>query len=292
MNALPTLPARRSVCALLTCFDRREKTLACLAALEASAGVESCELHAVLVDDGSRDGSAAAVRERFPWVQVIEAEGDLYWCRGMHRAFGQAQAWDHDFYLWLNDDTLLDRDAVARLLACHDDLRARLGRPLIVAGSTRDGGSGKLTYGGESQASGWRRLRFALVAPQAEPVRVDTFNGNIVLVSAAAAAIVGNLDPTYEHAMGDTDYGLRAGRLGVPSWLATGTHGLCEHNSQAGTYRDHELPWRRRWTLMLGRKGLPPRSWWQFTRRHGGPLWPALLLWPYTRVIASRLLGG
>ena len=183
------MPRQRSVCALLTCFNRREKTLACLAALRASEGIDHVSLNAVLVDDASRDGTVAAVHEAHPWVDVIEADGDLYWCRGMHRAFARALAQRHDFYLWINDDTLLDHDALARLLACHDELVRRRGEAVLIVGSTRDGRSGDLTYGGESRVSGWQPLRFALVPPQAEPIRVHTFNGNIVLVSAAAAAI-------------------------------------------------------------------------------------------------------
>lgn len=280
---------QRSVCALLTCFNRRDKTLACLAALRASEGIDAVRLHAVLVDDASRDGTVAAVREAQPWVDVIEADGDLFWCRGMHRAFSRALAQGHDHYLWLNDDTMLDPDALARLLACHDVLARREGEAVIVVGSTRDRDSGALTYGGELRRSGWQPLRYRLAPPQAEPVRVCTFNGNVVLVSAAAAAVVGNLDPLYEHAMGDTDYGLRAGRLGVGCWLAPGTHGLCSHNPVTGTFADPALPWRRRWALMLGRKGLPPRSWWHFTRLHAGWWWPLLFAWPYLRMIGLRV---
>jgi len=127
------------------------------------------------------------------------------------------------------------------------------------------------------------------VTPLAEPQRLDTFDGNIVLVSAGAARALGNLDPAFEHAMGDTDYGLRAGRLGVECWLAPGTHGRCDDNPAVGTYADPALPWRTRWRLMLGRRGLPPRSWWRFTRRHAGLLWPAYLVWPYLRLAVAGL---
>lgn len=280
--------ARRSLCAVVTCFNRREKTLASLAALSNSNGIGHLRVSAVLVDDGSRDGTADAVRQLFPWVHVIEGEGDLFWCRGMHRAFSRAMAQQHDFYLWLNDDTILDADAVTRLVACHDGLFAHEGRPLIVVGSTRDHDSGALTYGGEHRISGWQPFRYALAQPGADAVRVDTFNGNVVLVSAAVAAIVGNLDPIYEHAMGDIDYGLRAARLGVGSWLAPSTHGLCRHNPVSGTFADTDLPWRRRWSLMLGRKGLPVRSWWHFTRRHAGSLWPLMFMYPYARMAKRR----
>jgi len=280
------------VCALLTSHNRRDQTLACLAALEAATGHRVRRMSAVLVDDGSHDGTGVAVRQRFPWVEVIQADGELYWCRGMHRAFKHAIAQRYDHYLWLNDDTLLDPDALARLLECHDTLQRQRARPMIIVGSTRDPAGDGITYGGWRRASRWRQLALAAVEPGSQPLRLDTFNGNIVLISSDAVRVLGNLDPNFEHALGDTDYGLRAGRLGVECWLAPGTHGCCSRNSVTGTYADTALPMSERWTLMLGRRGLPTRSWLHFTRRHAGLLWPAYFLWPYVRLAAAALRIG
>ena len=209
----------------------------------------------------------------------------------MHRAFAQALQAGHDHYLWLNDDTLLEPDALGRLLASHDEIAALRSVPLIVVGSCRSSAGGTRTYGGVRRRTRWVPTRFVQLPPSDRAARLDTFDGNVVLVSSAAAARVGNLDPTFEHAMGDYDYGLRAQRLGVEAWQAPGWHGVCDHDSQTGTYMDPTLPWRRRWRLMLGRKGLPPRSWWRFNRQHSGPLWLAAFLWPYLRVTTQSVLG-
>jgi GT2 family glycosyltransferase len=279
---------RPRVCALLTCFNRCELTLNCLSALKATAAAADVELHAVLVDDASTDGTATAVRERFPWVQVVISAGDLYWCRGMHRAYAEALPQGHDYYLWLNDDTVLFGDALSRLLSCLADVQTH-GKPAIVIGSTRSSDSRRTTYGGERRR-GWWPTRFRKVEPPAsQPIRVDTFDGNIVLLSRAAAVQVGNLDEHFEHAMGDLDYGLRANRAGVGTWLAPGHHGVCDQNPLSGTYLDHTLPWRRRWELMLGRKGLPPRSWMRFNRQHSGAWWPFTFAWPYVRLMAQAV---
>ena len=281
--------ARRRLCAVLTCFNRREKTLACLEALQASGrDTEGIDLQAVLVDDGSTDGTAVAVRLRFPWVDVVQAEGDLYWCRGMHRAVALAMTRAPDFLLWLNDDTFLIPDALARLVACHDNLLRQRGRAVIVVGSTHSSHGGAVTYGGERRVSPWRPARFRKVEPQAQAARIDTFDGNIVLLSLPVAAQVGNLDSAFEHAMGDFDYGLRASKLGVELWLAPEWHGICDSNSVTGTFRDPALPWRRRWQLMMSPKGLPPRSWWLFNRRHSGLLGPLVFAWPYLRTLTLR----
>jgi GT2 family glycosyltransferase len=102
-----------------------------------------------------------------------------------------------------------------------------------------------------------------------------------VLVNARAYGKVGNLDAAFEHGMGDTDYGFRAGYAGVPIWLAPATCGTCSPNGAQGSYFDASLPWRTRWALFVGRKGMPPASWLRFTRRHAGFSWPLYFLLPY-----------
>jgi GT2 family glycosyltransferase len=291
MDAPAKVACERRLCAMLTCFNRRDTTLACLAALERAAAAAGVPARAVVVDDGSRDGTAAAIRGRYAWAKVVDGGGDLYWARGMHLAQEHAMLDAPGWLLWLNDDTHLDEDALARLMQVHDGLVEGPQQPLVLVGSTRDSTTGRRTYGGCWRVGGLRAVAVRDAEPGASAQRVDTFDGNIVLVNATAARRLGNLDAAFEHAMADTDYGLRAGRLGIPVWLAPGTHGVCPTNPVRGTHQDPELPARVRWRLMLGRKGLPPRSWWRFTRRHGGILWPLHFAWPYLRLGIDLLRG-
>lgn len=279
----PPVAAPLRICALLACHNRREQTLECLRALAASAGFgRDFDLAAVLVDDGSRDGTAAAVRDGFAWVEVLEADGSLYWCRAMHRAFARALSGRFDAYLWLNDDTVVAPAALATLLA---SLRAcdSVAQPAIVVGTAAHGGMP--SYGGRVASSRWRRTAWTLLPPGEAPQRVDTMDGNLVLISAAAAARIGNLDAAFEHAMGDYDYALRARAAGVGVWLAPGVLAQCATNPQAGSFVDANLPLAARWRAMMAPKGLPWRSWARFTRRHAGVAWPLFFAWPYLRVL-------
>ena len=285
-SSLP--PTRHTrLCIVLTCFNRKEKTLACFKALSASTLPAHLTLSAVVVDDGSTDGTTKALSEEFPWVEVVRGEGNLFWARGMHQALRVAMQSDFDFYLWLNDDTMLFDDTISRLIACEALLRKKNDKPVIVVGSTVDELSGVLTYGGEVRISELRKMRFTKVTPSDAPQSCQSMNGNTVLVSRDAAHAVGNIDSAFEHAMGDTDYALRANRLGVGVWVAPGVHGTCSGNALTGTYMDANLPLGRRWKLMMSRKGLPWRSWLVLTKRHAGPIWPLFFAWPYMSLLTG-----
>jgi GT2 family glycosyltransferase len=284
-----TRPVR--VVAAMTCFNRKALTLACLDSLSRTAGRAGVELHAVLVDDASSDGTARAVRDCFPWVEVLGGSGTLFWNRGMHQAFKRAMEYRADHYLWINDDTHLLPDALAGLLAQSAELTRRERRPVIVVGATAEPGSGTISYGGRVAHSRMRPFNYKLVWSESQPMPCQAIEGNCVLIPREVAERVGNLDPAFEHAMGDTDYGLRALQAGFKSFVAKGIAGHCSPNSPSGTYFDTSLPLATRWKLIKSRKGLPVRSWLRFCRRHGGWLWPLYFAWPYFKVLATSARG-
>jgi GT2 family glycosyltransferase len=264
-------------------------TLACLGALGTAARYAQVDIEAIVVDDASTDGTAAAIRTEYPWVEVIDGFGALFWNRGMYVGFGVALRRPADYYLWLNDDTVLVGDALRSLLQQSEQLRRTEGTAVIVVGATAERSSGQITYGGRVRRSRWRRFNYQLVWDENRPVPCEAIEGNCVLIPREVAQAVGNLDPAFEHAMGDTDYGLRALRAGFRSFVGAGIVGYCSDNSTVGTHQDDLLSLRRRWQLLLSRKGLPMRSWLHFTRRHGGLLWPLYFSSPYVRLIWSAL---
>jgi GT2 family glycosyltransferase len=278
------------VAALLTSFNRRETTLACLSALFSQVPPDAARISAFLLDDASPDGTAAAVATRFPSVRLLLGTGSLYWNGGMRRVFAAALAEDFEYYLWLNDDTILAPDAVAKLLATERQVGAGDTRHAIVVGSARDPNTGAFTYGGVARASRWHPLRFRYVMPGSDPIRCDTMNGNCVLIPRAVARSTGNLDPAFTHNLGDLDYGLRAGLLGFSLWVAPGFIGVCRRPAERRPWFDPELPLARRWAMASQPKGLPIAQWRVFAQRHGSALWPLFFLSPYVRMVLQRVL--
>ena len=271
---------------VLTCHNRIGRTLTCLGSVFGQAAWGG-SVEVVVVDAGSTDGTPAAVRERFPHTTLIERGPELFWNGGMRVAIAKAYEKDPDMYLWLNDDVELDRDAINRLVACYLELRSARPEPCIIVGSTRDPVTGDHTYGGVIRTDRWRPMRYDLVPPTDRCQRVETMNGNCVLVPREVVARIGSLAREFTHGMGDYDYGHRAERAGCEVWIAPGTIGTCSRNTpaeRAGSLREE----RARLTSPTG--GLPPGEWFTFVRRWGGPLWPAYAVSPYIRRFSRFLM--
>lgn len=275
------------IAVLMTCFNRKKMTLEALESLFSQREVEDLDVTVYLVDDGSRDGTSHAVAERFPEVSILQGDGSLFWNGGMRKAFAHALTKGFDGYIWFNDDTFLDEDALHRLAACAIKANKSLG-PAIVVGSVRDPNTGEQSYGGVRKRACGVRLDFLPVLPDdREAIQCDTMNGNFTLVPAAVAERLGNLDGAFRHQLGDFDYGLRATKAGIPVILAPGYYGYCSGNPASGTWRDRFQPLSKRWRHLLSPKGAPFREWLLYTRRHFGWRWPLYALSPYIKTMLT-----
>jgi GT2 family glycosyltransferase len=273
------------IAVLITCYNRRDLTVACLTSLRDQSDSRA-QTVVYLVDDGCSDGTAAAAA-KFSDVNILHGDGNLFWTRGTHLAFDAALRDGYDGYLWLNDDVVLDRDALGRLLASSERAAAR--SPLqhfIVVGSTRDPDTGEVTYGGVNRRGRFRPLSFVRISPSETEIEVDTMEGNFVYITDATARLVGNLDPSFINQGGDSDYGLRAQALGVRVWLMPGTIGCCRSNPPSTSWRAPGIGIRERWRRgQHPSQGLPWGFWIRFARRHGGPFWLLYALWAYRRLV-------
>ena len=274
------------IAVLLTCHNRRNKTLDSLGSLY-TARNHSTDVHlqVCLTDDGSTDGTAETVRMFDPGIQIIHGPGNLFWNRGMIAAWDAAlasgESWDA--FLLLNDDTLLAADALTVLLET-----ARQVEPsAIIVGAIRDPKSGELTYGGIRRTSQWHPGRTARVPISSEPQDVDTFNANCVLVPASCVEKIGILDSTFNHGIGDFDYGLRARKAGIRVVMTPGTIGTCPKNDARGSWRDSSLSVRQRLRKLNSPKGLPYREWQHYLKQHQAPFPKLLAAVPMISIIAG-----
>ena len=107
--------------------DTRELTLRCLSSIgkAIASGVE-----VVLVDDGSRDDTADAVRRRFPAVRVLRHEAAQGFTASANDGLRAAHG---DVLLLLNSDTEVVDDALPRLVeAFASDSRLGVASPRLL----------------------------------------------------------------------------------------------------------------------------------------------------------------
>lgn len=290
----------KRIAALLTCHNRKPKTLACLKALFNQELKTEVAIDVYLVDDGSTDGTAIAVAESYPQVKILQGNGSLFWNGGMRLAFAEAIKHDYDYYMWLNDDTVLYPNALDNLLETVAGLQAKDEHRVIVAGSTCDPNTKALTYGGVVRRSRWRPLKFDLVEPGEDVKRCDTINGNCVLIPREVVQVVGNLDPVFTHYAGDWDYGLRAKQQRCTVWVAPGYVGTCSQNYEPGSEASPPIQLDEGLKKIGQPKGLavkeqilhPLGEWKVFAQRYAGFFWLVYWLIPYRRLLWNSLLNG
>jgi GT2 family glycosyltransferase len=269
---------------LMTCYNRRDTTLACLRKLMNQDGIREVKLQVYLVDAGSTDGTVEAIEDQYPDIHLIRRDNTLFWCSGMRVAFEEAMRGDQDYFLWLNDDTMLFRNAIRTLLDTTYQIRRQEGKPGIIVGSTQDPKTGQCTYGGVTRKSKWRPLVHQLLEPSGKPQQCITMNGNCVLIAQEVVESIGNLSPAFTHLMGDYDYGLSASAKGIGIWIAPVYIGQCYQNPLP-LWADPEVALRKRLAILHSPKGLPPREWFIYVRRHAGIYWPVYMLTLYMRVL-------
>ena len=76
---------------VLPVHDRRELTLRALRSL-ARCSRDGLEPRVIVVDDGSRDGTAEAVRAAFPGVELLRGDGSLFYAGGTNLGLRAALA--------------------------------------------------------------------------------------------------------------------------------------------------------------------------------------------------------
>lgn len=252
---------KQKIAVLLTVHNRKDKTVNCLANIYNQHIPKNIQIDVYLTNDGCTDGTPKIVTQKFPQVHIVEGDGNLFWNRGMYKAWCAAETSAYDYYLWLNDDTMLMENSIASLLDASD----KCANIAIIVGYTLDSSKKRITYGGRDKFKG-------LITNVSGLTQCDTFNGNIVLIPNYVYSIVGKNDPTFHHAIGDTDYGLRAQKAGIDSYISPVVCGICDTHEKLPKWCDKNVPLFRRIKFLYspGGNGANPIEFFIYKRRHYG----------------------
>lgn len=227
---------KKNIAVLMTVHNRKDATLNCISHFYANQGLDSFDVDFYMVDDGCTDGTPEAVRELFPQVFILKGDGSLYWNGGMHFCWMEASKNKHDFYLWLNDDTILFYNALQILMNDYSNSEDFS----IISGCCCDTASRSIvTYGGSNK-------RRQLIAPSGKVQELFMMNGNCVLIPNCVVERLGVIDPYFMHKAGDNEYGYRAQNNGVKTYVSSSFIGTCDRHDVINKSYNPKVPLQER----------------------------------------------
>ena len=217
------------IAVLITCHNRLKKTKQCLKALFSQRKTRNVNLEVFLVDDGSTDGTSRFIKKRYPNINLIKANGDLYWAKSAYLAWENAlknkQKFDH--FLLLNNDTYLYNYAFNELF--HKDKFLNN----IIVGSCCDPITKKRSYGGVNLDNNFLQpFKFKITNINGNMQKIHIANGNVLLIPNKIIKKNGILDQKFLHAFADIEYSLRSIKNGFKLYLTQKHIAECSVNKK------------------------------------------------------------
>lgn len=245
---------------IILTIDQRERTLECLASLMT---LEEPIFRVIVWDNGSQDGTAAAIQEAFPTVSVHHHPDNLGVASGRNAGAELAiETWQPSHLLFLDNDMLVEPGFVGALLRPFAEYnrvgqtQAKL-RFIDERDRLNDGGGAKIDFVlwqvtpvgyGEIDRGQHDTVEECIACGGAMMVRTDVFQE------------LGGFDPTFDpFGPEDLDFSLRLREAGYRALYvphAVAYHSV-SHTFGAGYSEDYARH--------------KPRHWFTFMRRHASP---------------------
>ncbi|MFZ5863089.1 MAG: glycosyltransferase family 2 protein [Nitrospirota bacterium] len=259
-------------------WNRCDDTIRCV---ESVQRLRYPRFTAVVVDNGSTDGSPEVLAGRFPGLDVIETGSNLGYAGGNNAGIHWALRRGADYVLILNNDTIVDPDVLTELTrVAGGDRTIGVVGPKVLCEPDRH-----LVYScGESQSLWFNRRRIATGQPDREtdmkPRDVDYVVGCSLLVSREFIEKVGLLDEVFFAYYDEVDWCFRGRRVGYRVVCAPSA--IVYHKGEASSG-----------------KGLNPitayyrtRNWIYFMRKHASAYHWVAFVPVFTIVVLARLCRG
>lgn len=196
--------------------------------------------HVIVVDNGSRDDSAALARALLPQARVLEPHANLGFGRANNLALEQVKT---DYALLLNPDCVLQPGALEALLAAARRYpEAAIWGPKIYDAPGRLGLCYRPPY--------YAPQPEGLIDPEGD-LCTEFLTGAAMLLNLAVMRRVGFFDPWFFLYFEDDDLCLRARRAGHPLVLVNDAHVL--HRVRQSSAPSWRLSYRRSLCMTLSK---------------------------------------
>ena len=210
--------------------NRREITLQCLRSL-ARIDSEGLEVHVVMVDDGSTDGTSEAVEREFPEVEVIRGDGNLWFTESTNVGVRAALKHDPDYIVMMNDDQVFDSKFLKYLVETAEKYPRTIVGPLLLLWNEPHK-IFQVSPRWETFSGGWRHWYHQTVWTVPKKTwEVEIIVGNCVLIPVEAIRECGVMDSKRHLNCGDAEYTPRLRRKGWRLLIDPRARVFCQPNT-------------------------------------------------------------
>ena len=188
--------------------------------LSVQRALEGIEGEVFVVDNHSDDDSVVTVREKYPWVRLIENQENLGFSKANNQAIRQSQA---DYVLLLNPDTVVAEDTLRGVLTFMDEHPKAGGAGVMMCyedGSRAPESRRALPtpWVAALKMLGFTKRYYMSHLPWDQPCRIEVISGAFCLLRHEALKTIGLLDEDFFMYGEDIDLSYRLLKGGWENW--------------------------------------------------------------------------
>lgn len=225
------MPQPKKIELVIPVYNRRETTVQGLRSLR-RIDCRNLEVHTIVIDDGSSDGTSEAIRRDFPDVQILRGDGTLHYAAGTNRGISAALRRNPDYIVTMNDDAVFHEQFLQRLVkTAETNPHSVVGALLLLWDVPHR--VFQVDFKWKTSAGGWLQTENATVfdfPPKA--FEVEGMAGNCVLFPVEAIRACGLMDEEkFPHGWGDIQYVVRMKKMGWRLLVEPKSYVWCEPNT-------------------------------------------------------------